>query len=142
MLTEVKMERPLMKCGCVAQGVLRARGGETLDPPIPAYVVHECYDVADDKPDLTGRIAQCAYLPKGHAPKPSSYDLAFFEYLGPGSRESSDLCKCGFSKKPHDENGGRIPPKKYAANMKGCAAFTPKGPAEFDRYYCGCHGWD
>ncbi len=136
------MTATLMKCGCTAQGVLTAKGGIKFDPPIPGCVVHDCYEAADTKPSLAGRTAQCAYLPHGHAPKPSSLDLAFFEFCGEGSRDATELCKCGLSKKPHDENGGRIPARKYSAVMKGCPGFTPKGPREFDRYYCGCHGWD
>ncbi len=133
---------PMMKCGCAAQGVLKAKGDVKFDPPIPACVVHDCYEVADAPLNLTGRLADCAYLPKGHATKPSSLDLAFFEFRGEGSRDATEICKCGLAKKPHDENGGKIPARKYAMVPKGCAGFTPKGSQERDRYYCGCHGWD
>jgi hypothetical protein len=133
---------PLMKCGCAAQGVLSAKGGVKFDPPIPACVVHDCYEMADSVPDLTGRMADCDYRPDGHATKPSSFDLAFFEFRGEGSREATEICKCRMSRKLHDENGGKIPARKYAMLMKGCAGFMPKGPQERDRYYCGCHGWD
>jgi len=27
-------------------------------------------------------------------------------------------------------------------NPLKCKTFTPVGPAEFDEFYCGCHGWD
>lgn len=135
------MERGiLMQCGCVAQGTCSSRNGEKIDPPIPACVVHDCYDPAPEKPDLTGRVAECAYLPRGHADRPSSYDLAFFEYRGPGSREATQYCKCGMSRTAHDD-AGRIAPRKYAMLMRGCAGFTAKGPQN-DKHYCGCHGWD
>lgn len=132
----------MMKCGCVSSAVCSGRGGVKFDPPIPSCVVHDCFEAADSLPDLTGRMADCAYLPKGHATKPSSLELAFFEFRGAGSREATELCKCGLSKKPHDENGGKIPAHKYPIVRNGCAGFDPKGAQERDRYYCGCHGWD
>lgn len=90
------MDMPLMKCGCVSQGhrVLE-------EARIPACLVHDCIEVADETPDLAGRTAQCTYLPHGHAPKPSSLDLAFFVYRGPGSPEATDKCKCGYSRTAH-----------------------------------------
>lgn len=87
-------EATLMKCGCVAQGVLRAKGGVTFDPPIPSCLVHDCTDVADAMPDLAGRMAECAYLPNGHALKPSSFELPFFVFRGEGSPEATEKCKC------------------------------------------------
>jgi hypothetical protein len=123
------MSKPMMKCGCVASSICTRRNGEVLAEPIPACVVHECYGVAETAPDLTGRTAQCAY--GGHAPKPSSPDLAFFEFRGEGSRDATEICRCGFHRRAHE-----------IGRAKGCAGFTPKGPQEFDRYYCGCHGWD
>lgn len=130
----------MMKCGCVAQGVVTAIRGEPVDPPAPACVIHDCYEVAEAAPDLTGRQAHCAY--GKHAFMPSSFDLAFFEYRGPGSRDATEICTCGLSRKPHDENGGKIPRGKYSTAARGCSGFTPKGPQEHDRYYCGCRGWD
>lgn len=120
------MPGQLMKCGCVSQGVMTAIKGVMLDKPIPACVVHDCSEPADAKPDLTGRTATCS----GHAPKPSSFDLAFFEFLGAGSRNATEICKCGYTKIAHDN--GRVK----------CKQFIARGPAEFDRYYCGCRGWD
>lgn len=138
-----------MKCGCVAQGVRTAERGVKIDPPIPCCLTHDCVERADSKPDLTGRFAKCTYShvnPKGRqspgkSPVPSSFELAFFEFCGEGSREATEYCKCGMSQKAHDD-AGRIAPRKYAACMKGCTGFTPKGPQEFDRFYCGCFGWD
>lgn len=190
-------EQILMKCGCVSQGVLTAIGGKELDKPIPSCVVHDCYEPADARPDLAGRMAQCAYRPHGHAPRPSSFDLAFFEYLGAGSREATELCKCGYARVAHfprwqatihvvrrwykierhednitkeghaaDESSAKVwaereadffrsqtsgEAKVFSADVTGvrqikspmkCTTFTPKGAQEFDRYYCGCHGWD
>lgn len=124
-------EQVLMKCGCVAQGVCSSKGGVKFDPPIPSCVIHSCLEPADDAPDLAGRVAQCAYTPNGHAPRPSSLDLAFFEYRGPGSPDASDLCVCGYREVAHGKG-----------NLHVCKQFTPHGPYEFDKYYCGCHGWD
>jgi len=122
---------PMMKCGCAAQGVLTAKGGVKFDPPIPSCVVHSCYEVDDAAPDLTGRMANCAY--GDHAHKPSDPEnLAFFEYRGPGSKWATDVCKCGYSQSAHDE-------KRIKCSVGG---FTPRGPHKRDIYYCGCHGWD
>ena len=85
--------RPLMKCGCVSNSVCAGRDGKTFDPPIPSCVVHDCLEVADSTPDLTGRTAQCSYLPKNHAPRPSSLDLAFFKFRGENSPDANTTCK-------------------------------------------------
>ena len=191
-------DRVLMKCGCVAHAVCTARGGVQIDPPIPACIVHECYEVAQTTPCLDGRTAECAYRPKGHAIKPSSYDLPFFVYRGPGSPEAEDKCKCGyarnthyprwqarikvirrwfkhersedvvtreghcrnedvaklwaegethfFRRQTHDKNtevfsADVMEVKQIKSPMK-CKTFTPHGPHEHDKFYCGCHGWD
>lgn len=115
-----------MKCGCVAQGVLTSKGGVALDKPIPACVVHDCTEIAD-KPDLSGRMAKCC--DKSQV-RPSSFDLAFFEYQGPGSRESTEMCKCGYHLVAHTSGRSK------------CKTFVARGPREFDRYYCGHAGWD
>ena len=141
-------ERAMMKCGCVAQGVLTARNGVPLDPPIPSCLIHDCTEVADAKPDLTGRMAKCAYRhsqpsPRqrpGPSPVPSSFDLAFFEYCGPGSREATELCVCGYAQVAHEKNGGKCPQIAVKRGLLG--KFQAKGPQEFDRFYCGCFGWD
>jgi hypothetical protein len=112
-----------MKCGCSPQGVISGTNK-------PVCIVHDCTEVATP-PDLTGRMAYCAY--GKHAQVPSSTDLPFFEYLGPGSPESLEHCTCGYYQSAH--NSPKITTVK-------CTNFTPKGPAEFDRYYCGCRGWD
>ena len=61
----------------------------------------------------------------------SSWSEAFFEFQGEGSREATLKCKCGYYEVAHGK------PRTSA-----CHKFTPKGTHEFDRYYCGCHGWD
>jgi hypothetical protein len=142
MSATLNLDRPMMKCGCAAQSVCRSKGGKTFDPPIPSCVIHDCIDVADSPPNLEGRMARCAYKPHGHADRPSSLDLPFFEFRGEGSSDATEKCKCGMRKSVHDKHGGRIPAKQYAMLVKGCEGFQANGPHDFDRYYCGCHGWD
>jgi hypothetical protein len=72
-----------------------ASGGKTFDPPIPACITHDCIKIATSVPDLSERIAQCSYLPKEHAPRPSSCDLPFFKFKGDGSPSAKETCKCG-----------------------------------------------
>jgi hypothetical protein len=127
-------EHPMMTCGHAANAVCRSNHGITYDPPIPSCAICSCTEVAERSPSLDGRMARCAYYRTCKSELPSHPErLAFFEYLGPGSRTSIEMCKCGFYKSAHNP--------KYSRNPK-CRGFTEKGPQEFDRYYCGCHGWD
>jgi len=103
----------MMKCGCAAQGVCTAWRGVKYDPPIPSCVVHDCIEVADSAPDLTGRVAYCAYSGCQTNRKRSTH---YGEY-GPDGRSfaPSDLNLPFFEHKPNEKN---------------------------DKYYCGCFGWD
>lgn len=140
---------PMMKCGCAGQASrVNADGSRT-----PACIIHECYEVADAKPDLSGRKARCAYYgsqtarrgsygggnecnygqsnaPRCTCEQPSAASLPFFEYCGPSSTEATK-CKCGYFESAHKPN----------SHCK-CKQFAPKGDQGFDRFYCGCHGWD
>lgn len=49
------MERPMMRCGCVAQGTTQVNGEK-----IPCCVVHGTTKLADTQPDLAGRISICS----------------------------------------------------------------------------------
>ena len=121
------MMQPMMSCGCRAQGVCTARDGRRLDPPVPVCVVHDCLTIAPE-PNLEGRTAKCSCGLK----RPSTSDgLAFFVYTGPGSYDANEICTCGFHIEAH-----------AAGKIKDGHAFTARGPREFDRYYCGCRGWD
>lgn len=116
-------DMPLMKCGCIAQGVRTSVGGVKHDP-ISSCLTHDCIEVADAMPDLTGRMAKCFYSHErssrdqrdrkspvlGKSPMPSSYDLAFFKYQGADSREATDICICGYAKIAHDKQCGRMSP--------------------------------
>jgi len=125
---------PLMKCGHVAQGHDQDKNpvcviciGLTTDAEIVAEQI-----------SLDGRFARCAYIhDEEQVGIPSSYDLAFFEYRGPGSPYATTMCTCGYTEGAHIKvASGEI------RNMNVCANFTPRGPAEFDTYYDGCRGWD
>jgi hypothetical protein len=70
--------------------------------------------------------------------EPSSKDLAFFEFCGEGSKDALEICgNCGYHIVAHSPNH----PRKHELPLV-CLDFTPKGCQEFDRYYCGCRGWD
>lgn len=70
-------------------------------------------------PALIGRFARCNC---GNT-APSDPALPKFEYLGYGSREAGTQCAiCGANILTHGQ---------------GQHAFIPKGPAEYDYYYCG-----
>lgn len=152
------MSNVLLTCGCVAI----AQHSDTHDGlPVnhPSCPVHLCCSVVESKPDLTGRFAICGYATKRdgskHTAIPSSYDLAFFVYKGPGSTWAVEKCKCGYLKAAHEPDpAGREYPnararKGFGTKMNAAGgqliedhAFEPIGPAEFDEYYCGCYGWD
>jgi hypothetical protein len=101
------MSDALMKCGHSAQGI-NGTGK-------PVCLICMCEEIAESKPDLTGRKARCSYFGKEvyncetHYPKmlttdsrgkkhcgslvDSSYSLPFFEYK-PNSKEDSFYCGC------------------------------------------------
>lgn len=125
-------KRVMLKCGCAAQGVCSAMGSVKFDPPVPSCVVHECIEQVD-APTLSGRLAKCGC---GNT-RQSDLDLAFFEYLGPGSPAAAKTCKhCRYHEVAHEK-----PLPKHLEKQCG-HDFEPHGPFEFDRFYCGCRGWD
>lgn len=70
--------------------------------------------------------------------RPSSDDLPFYEYRGEGSKYAVDSCAtCAYVAavhqpvNPHTDRPGVID-----------HPFTPRGPHDYDSYYCGCRGWD
>lgn len=93
----------LMKCGCRAQGYTGKAGDRK-----PICIIHDCTEVADEQPDLTGRKARCSYYGCG------------VKY---GNRKDG---KC------HSEVDSSI----------GLPFFEYRPDAEYDKYYCGCWGWD
>lgn len=123
----------LMQCGDVAQAICgTAHFG--LEADHPSCVVHAVSRAACTPstitPNLEGRRARCGC----GSTQPSSLSLAFFEFLGEGSPDSYRSCgNCGYYETAHSPD---------VKNRNVCKGFTPRGSQEFDRYYCGCRGWD
>jgi hypothetical protein len=90
--------------------------------------------VSVSPPSLEGRIAVCPHCKKT---KPSSPELAFFEYRGPGSDNCS---KCGYKAVAHS-NLYPTNPVTGRANPVKDHNFDPAGK-ETDVFYDGCFGWD
>ena len=103
--------------------------------------------------DLTGREAKCSHdnpvmghtgyrnNRAGQSPRPSSTDLAFFEYRGEGSDWAVLSCgNCGMRTEAHTLDTEHK--KLLVARGRLCTDYTPRGPAEYDMFYCGCFGWD
>lgn len=66
------MERPMMRCGCVANGTTQVNGEK-----FPCCVIHGTSKVADEQPDLAGRQSIC---PSCSRTKPSALSLPFFAH--------------------------------------------------------------
>lgn len=82
------MNKPLMKCGCVAQG--------TDQDGKPVCVVHAgldsgAYEPAEVQPDLSGRKAKCCY--GNHGETDSDFRLAFFVHR-PDHEFDEYYCGC------------------------------------------------
>lgn len=96
-------------------------------------------------PDLTGRVASCAYCGKE---EPSSEELAFFIYRGPGSSYATDLCvKCRYRRMAHTKQfapGATVPSPNLTVIERGyCDGFVARAEGlATDEYFCGCRGWD
>lgn len=114
---------------------------------------------APTQTSLAGRVARCAYHGGRKAQgsyssssckngrdaaictceEPSSKDLAFFEYCGAGSRDA-ELCKhCGMMPVAHAQDA--CPSRGLKKHASG-SRYEAQGDRGFDRFYCGCHGWD
>lgn len=123
------MSKPIMACGCAANSKLVTKDGE-----VDACVVHGTSEVAAQQPQLQSRKARCCGPGTIVDSRP---DLPFFEFRGEGSFDATERCKCGYMQGAHD-----ITPKPPHLHNRCCDNFTPRGPAEFDLYYCGHGGWD
>ena len=109
------MSNPLMKCGCVAQGVLTSVKGVKVEPPIPICGIHDCIDIAEAAPELAGRSARCTYRScKTYLAK--YRDTHYGELRGDG--------------------------RSYAPSDLKLPFFKSKPTEEYDEYFCGCMGWD
>jgi hypothetical protein len=119
-----------MACGHRAHGV-------TPDgsPVCPICIGDPRASRVAELPALDGRTAKCDC---GRT-APSSLALAFFEFRGAGSRHATERCECGYYESAHGAPAGTYSSRTLS---KPCPEFKPRGPAETDRYYCGCRGWD
>lgn len=90
-----------------------ARDAETKEPVCVICIgINDGATVVVPGPDLTGRRAKCAYYPGGG------------KYY------------------THRENGsGRYTPGIVDSSPR-LAFFEHRPDEEFDKYYCGCWGWD
>lgn len=71
--------------------------------------------------------------------RPSSPDLAFFEFQGPGSHHAEERCKhCFYSLTAHLLS----PVPAHLVGQIDTHEFEPRGDVGYDRFYCGCRGWD
>lgn len=62
------MNNVLMKCGHTANAESNGK---------PCCVICDCFEIDENKPDLTGRKARCSYCGKQ---VDSNFNLPFFEY--------------------------------------------------------------
>ncbi len=129
----------MMACGHAANADADRVAGVDYDPPIPCCVICSCYEQVTG-PDLTGRVAVCPYC---RTERPSSPDLAFFEYRGEGTGAAAKCAECGYSPVAHDpetphmkEQGGSV------VDLGKCPGYRPRGDVGRDSFYCGCRGWD
>lgn len=120
----------LLVCGCAPN----ARK-VTPDGDVPSCAVHGCTEELVPPPSLEGRMARCSC---SREPRQSNTNLPFFEYRGPGSRDGTAICKCGYSVVAHDKK--IADPKSVVSSV--CDSFEARGPNEFDLYYCGHGGWN
>lgn len=126
------MSKPMMKCGHAANASHQGEPTCVICWPDP-----KAREIADDAPDLTGRTARCAYWRGGcKSQQPSSTSLAFFEYCGPGSKFAEGTCgNCGLYEEVHHSDHPN-------AKRCECKKFEPQGDPGYDKYYCGCLGWE
>ena len=88
---------------------------------------------------LAGRSARCKC--GREAPSIEVQADGFYEYLGPGSRHAREVCGvCRYHRCAHEYDLTRI--NREPAPAQANHDFTPIGPAERDRYWCGCGNTD
>lgn len=87
------------------------------------------------------REASCTYC--GHK-EPSNPDkLAFFQDKNEGSDFALTTCgHCKYHKQAHQPYAKGNPNITRPVQPSECPGFKPHGAAEFDRFYCGCRGWN
>lgn len=91
------------------------------------------------------REAQCSSCLKI---VPTSDNLAFLERTGEGTKAATESCaNCGYHEIAHSYDGNYAPPSNkknphLCLNFDPPMEFVPHGPWPYDRFYCGCRGWD
>lgn len=81
------------------------------------------------------RMARCSC--GNERPSADREILPFFEDHGEDSKWATEQCHCLGLKEIHQE----INPSTGRAGVTD-HEFHPRGPAEYDEFYCGCRGWD
>jgi len=102
------MTRHLLACGHVAEST--SRDGQPTCPI--CFGIDAGADTVIPTPDLIGRKARCAYY--GKLPR----------------KNECDVCRTG------------SPCQCERPSSLDLAFFEYKPEAEYDEFYCGCHGWD
>ena len=121
---------PTLTCGCTANAVSGLDGH-------PTCVIHQCSEIVQ-RPDLTDRVATCSDCGSMVL---SSFNLPFFKYQGPGSREATEMCRCGFHQVAHTPEA--LAKAEASGYPRTCREFRPNPEGrQTDSYYCGCRGWD
>jgi hypothetical protein len=106
----------MMKCGHAANAKCRQIDGKNFDPPIPSCAICGCIELAPEAPNLTGRIAKCAY------------------------RE----CRVNLLRRRGSSGYGAIggDGRSFAPSSPNLPFFEHKPDQPHDTFYCGCLGWD
>lgn len=93
---------------------------------------------------MNERMAKCGC--GNTAPSIDRWKLFAFESTAEGSRNAVETCKhCRIHLVAHTVEGmsHNVLSNRATVIQRGiCAGFEPIGEMEFDRYYCGCRGWD
>lgn len=87
MMSSQSKSVPMMGCGHAADAFV---GAERQPCCVICYGINPKATVVVTAPDLTGRVAECTYC---NTEKPSSTNLAFFEYR-PGLEKDKFYCGC------------------------------------------------
>ena len=111
------MSGVMMACGCASQGVQTATKGVPHDP-VPACLIHDCTEVAATPPDLSARIARCAY------------------YGSPLRLSGRGRNECNYGQDRHATCTCEQP------SSSKLPFFESKPDQPKDKFYCGCMGWD
>lgn len=103
-------DMPYLTCGHQANSMGR-KAGSTVQQP--ACVICGCFDVAEEQPDLEGRMARCTFY--GKRTRKNECNVC---------SKGDGICQC---ERPTSE----------------AMAFKKLHPdKDHDEFYCGCHSWD